>query len=130
MRRPGDRVGADRLGDAGRGAVEHRHRRFRGDVTRPEARSARRQDEPGSARQLGDRVGDRVALVRYHPPLDLVALAGQQLLEHVAAPVLARPLRDPVGHRQDGGPQTCSFVFSSSRTPSTVIPLSIAFAMS
>ena len=60
--------------------------------------------------------------------LDLVALAGEQLREHVAAPVLAHALRDPVRHGEDGGLH--SFVFSTSRTASTTMPLSTALAMS
>ena len=53
-----------------------------------------------------------------------------RLLEQVAARVLPRPLGDTVRDGQDPGPHTGPFVFSSSRTPSTTIALSIAFAMS
>jgi hypothetical protein len=62
--------------------------------------------------------------------LDLVALPSQQLDEQLAARVLAFPGCDAVRNRQDGSPQTGSFVFSTSETSLTVISASTAFAMS
>ena len=62
--------------------------------------------------------------------VDVVALPGQQLDEKLAARVLAFPGCDAVRDRQDGRPQTGSFVFSTSETSLTVISASIAFAMS
>ena len=79
--------------------------------------------------ELGDRLGDRVALVRHDPPLDLVALLRR------AAPRATSPLsssRVP----SDTPSETVStaglhdFVFSTSRTSPISIALSIAFAMS
>jgi hypothetical protein len=81
--------------------------------------------------KLAHGLGDRGTLVRDDAALDLVALLREQLLEDVAAPVLALPGGDTVRDGQDGGLQeTTSFVFSSRRTSSTTISLSIAFAMS
>ena len=54
----------------------------------------------------------------------------EQLLEQRAARVLRLTAGDAVGDGEDGGLQTDSFVFSTSRTSATTIPLSIAFAMS
>jgi hypothetical protein len=72
-----------------------------------------------------------VALVGDDLAYDVVPLRGQQLGERVAAAVLALAGGDAVGDGQDGGFQeTISFVFSTSRTSSTTISLSIAFAMS
>jgi len=62
--------------------------------------------------------------------LDAVALPGQQLDEKLAARVLAVPGFDTVRDRQDGGPQTGSFDFSTSETSLTIMSASIAFAMS
>ena len=57
-------------------------------------------------------------------------LLAKKLLERVAARVLAHARSDAVGHGEHCGVQTGSFVFSSSLTFSTTIPLSTAFAMS
>ena len=62
--------------------------------------------------------------------VDLVTLSRQEPGEKLAALVLALTGRDSVRDRQDGGPQTGSFVFSTSATSLTDIPESIAFAMS
>ena len=62
--------------------------------------------------------------------LDVAPLALEQLDERVAAAVLPRSGRHPVGDREDGGLHTGAFVFSSRRTPSTTISLSTALAMS
>ena len=82
-------------------------------------------------RELPDRRRDLVALVGDDPPLDLVAVAAQQLVERVAAAILARPGRDAVRDRQHRGLQTtCSFVFSTRTTSVIRISLSTALAMS
>jgi hypothetical protein len=62
--------------------------------------------------------------------VDLVALSREEPDEKLAALVLALAGRDSVRDRQDRGPQTGSFVFSTSATSLTDIPESIAFAMS
>ena len=75
-------------------------------------------------RYLGPVVGDDA-------PADLVPLGGEQLLEEVAARVVALPARDPVRDGQDGRlAQAGPFVFSRSRTSRTTMSGSIAFAMS
>ncbi len=123
-----DRIGANRLGDPRRGALEHLRRRLRSDVAGPEAGAARRQHERRLLRELGDRLGDRVAVVGHDPALDLVALAQQQLGEQIAALVLPGPLRDTVRDREHGGLHC--LVFSNRRTSAISIPESSAFAMS
>jgi hypothetical protein len=130
VRRLRDRVGADCLRDAGRLPVEHLARGLGRDVARREPRAARRQDEPRARDELAQRGDDPVVLVRHHTPLDLVALAAEQLLEQVAARVVRRAARDAVGRREHRSSQTGSFVFSSRRTSATTISLSTAFAMS
>ena len=120
MRRLRARVGPQCLGDPGRRALEHLGRRLRRDVARAKARAAGRQHERYLLGELGDRVGDRVPVVGHDPPLELVALSGEQVGEQVAALVLARPLGDAVRHRDDRGLH--SFTFSSSR----ISPISIA----
>ena len=78
-----------------------------------------------------DHVGLATVLVGDDPAQDLEALAAQQLLERIAAPVLARAGADAVRNGEHGGLQTRrSFVFSTSVTSAIVIALSIAFAMS
>ena len=54
----------------------------------------------------------------------------EQRDEQLPALVLSLSRRNAVGNRDDAGSQTGSFVFSTSATSDTVIPLSIAFAMS
>ena len=56
--------------------------------------------------------------------------AAQQLLEQVAARVLALAHVDAVGDRQHRRLHAGSFVFSTSRTSESSIPSSTAFAMS
>ena len=131
MRSLDDRVGANRLGDPGHGALEHLGRRFRRDVTRREAGAAGGQHDRGLLRELRNRLGDRVAVVGHDAAFDLVALRGEQPAQQVAAFVLAGSFSDPVGDREHGGPHgSGSFVFSSKRTPASSIVESIAFAMS
>ena len=131
MRRLRDRVRAHRLGDSGRDAVEHVRRRLGRHVARAEPRAAGREHDLRRGRQLTNRLGDRGALVGNDAALHLVAFLGEQLREDVSAPVLALAGRDAVRDGQDRSPQeTTSFVFSSRRTSSTTISLSIAFAMS
>jgi hypothetical protein len=62
--------------------------------------------------------------------IDVVALSREEPDEKLAALVLPLAGRDSVGDRQDGGPQTGSFVFSTSATSVTDMPGSIALAMS
>src|SRR5262249_54281969 len=126
----GDRVGTERFRNAGRSAVEHLHRRLGRDIARAESRSPGGQHQARVVREGNDGVGDRVPLVGDDLPLDLEALARAELAENIAAPVLARSLGNSVGDGQDGNPHTGSFVFSTSRTSSTTISLSIALAMS
>jgi hypothetical protein len=115
VRRAGDRVGSDRLGDPRRRPVEHRRRRLWCDVAGRDTGAAGREHEARAAVcQLLERPRDLLALVRHDAALDLVALAGEQLVEQVAAPVLARALVDAVGHGQHGDPHTGSLVFSIS----------------
>ena len=128
MRRLGERVGADGLGDPRRFALEHLQRRLGSHVARREARPPGRQHERGLLRELDDRVGDRVPVVGHDAPLDLVALGPEQAGEQVAALVLARPLRDAVRDRHDRGLH--SFTFSSSLTSPISIPESTPLAMS
>jgi hypothetical protein len=130
VRRLRDRVGAEGLGDAGRLTVEHVAGRLRRDVAWGEPGAARREDQPRGRRELAQRFGDLLPLVRDDAPLDLVPVARQQLRQQVAAPVLGLAARDAVADRQDGSLQTVSFVFSTSETSPIVIALSIAFAMS
>jgi hypothetical protein len=128
--RSSDRVRTNRLGDPRRIAIEHGACRLGSNVARSETGPASRQHDP---RSRGERLQlrfDRVPLVRYDAPLDLVALPLQQRGERIAAPVLAGAGVDTVGDRQDGRLQTGSFVFSTSSTPSILIAGSIAFAMS
>ena len=130
VRRLRDRVGADRLGDPRRRTIEHLHRRLRGDVARTEARSARGEHDLGVVRQGNDRVGDRVALVRHDPPLDLEPLDGRSSSRRSPLVSSRVPSETPSETVSTAALTPCSFVFSTSRTPSTTISLSIAFAMS
>ena len=92
--------------------------------------AARGQDELGFSRELLDRFCDRVPLIRDDPPDDLVAIAAQELVEEIAARVLAPTHVDTVGDGQDGRLHARCFVFSTSRTSPSSIPSSTAFAMS
>ena len=65
-------------------------RRLRRHVPRREAGAAGREHERARPRRARDRRGDLVALVGHDPPLDLVAVAAEQLGEEVAAAILAR----------------------------------------
>jgi hypothetical protein len=131
VRRLRDRVGADRLRDSGRLAVEEAGRGLRRDVAGTEPRPARRQDDPSLDGQLSQRCGDRIALVRDDPALDLVPVCCQQLGEDPAARVLALAGRDAVRDGEDRRLQeSASFVFSSRRTSSMTISRSTALAMS
>jgi hypothetical protein len=126
-----DRVGPQRLRDSRRLAVEDVACRLRRDVARREPRAARREDETRTERELADRRGDPIALVRNDAPLDVVAVGAQQLLERLAASVFARPGDDTVRDSENRGLQpTGSFVFSTSATSAIRIPLSTALAMS
>ena len=98
MRSLRDRVGADRLGNARSGALEHRRSRLGRHVTRPDAGAAG-QNHPALARELLDRLGNRSPLVGNDSPDDLEPLAGEQLLERVTALVLARAHVHAVGDR-------------------------------
>jgi hypothetical protein len=62
--------------------------------------------------------------------LDLVTLRLEQLDEEGATRVLPLARRNAVGDRDDRRLQTASFVFSTSVTSETTMPLSIALAMS
>jgi hypothetical protein len=61
---------------------------------------------------------------------DIEPLRLEQRDEQLPALVVTLSRRDAVGNRDDAGSQTGSFVFSTSVTSVTFIPLSIAFAMS
>ncbi len=132
MRRAGDRVGADRLGDAGRGALEDGCGGLRRDVPGAEAGAAGRQDEARAVvDEVGDGGGDHLALVGHCAAGDVVAVGGEQLFEDVAASVLALALGDAVGDGEDGRRHARgSFVFSSRDTSPMTMSLSIALAMS
>ena len=130
VRRLRDRVGAQRLRDSRRLAVERVARRLRRHVARREAGAAGREDDSRDGGELAERGGDLLSLVGDDAALDVVAVALQELGEQVAAPVLRLAARDAVGDGEDGGPQTGSFVFSTSVTSPITIALSIAFAMS
>ena len=65
-----DRLGAHRLGDAGRLAVDHRARRLGRHVARREAGATRRQHEVRALAELDDRRGDLVVLVGNEPRRD------------------------------------------------------------
>ncbi len=106
VRCPRDRVGANRLRDPGRDALERAHRRLGRDVPRPESGAAGGQDEPGLVGELGDRVGDRVLVVGNGAADDLETLGLEQLLEQIAAPVLAPARGDPVRDGENGGLQS------------------------
>src|SRR5262249_55222603 len=101
-----------------------------GDVARREAGAAGREHDCGLVCELLDRAGDLAAFVRNDAPDHLVALGFEQLLEQVAARVLARPLGDTVRNGQDRRIHRGSWVFSPSLPSSTTMPLSIALAMS
>jgi hypothetical protein len=111
-------------------SFQYRGRRLRSDVARSHTRPACRQHNFGDLGELADRGGDLRRIIGYDTMLDAVALLNQQLDEKLAARVLAFPGCDTVRDRQDGRPQTGSFVFSTSETSLTVISASIAFAMS
>ena len=83
-----------------------------------------------SSASCGDRRRDLGGLVGHDSALDLVAVGGEQLLEHVAALVLARARDDTVRNRQNGRLHASTLVFSTSVTSAMTISLSIAFAMS
>ena len=130
MRRLRNRIGADRLGDAGCLPVEDAGRGLGGHVTGAETGAAGRQDDVGLVGQLLDRARDLVAVVGHDAAHHFEPLRLQELLEQVAAPVLARALGDAVGDGQNSSIHAGSLVFSSSLTSSTTICLSIALAMS
>jgi hypothetical protein len=131
MRSAGERVGPDCLGDARRFALHDCAGRLRRHVTRGESGTASREHHgrPGVG-EPADRFRDDVGVVRDDAPLDREALAAKQLLEDVAARVLAHACADAVRDGEDGGVHAGSFVFSTSSICSIVIALSIAFAMS
>ena len=150
VRGPGDRVGADRLGDAGRQTVEDGRGRLGRDIARGEARAARGEHDAGAGSgELGNGGGDLVTLVGDDAACHLEAFGREQLDERSAAAVLADAVVDTI---RDGEHRRCrgsavgrcggrvgrraathasgSFVFSSSLTSSMTIPLSTALAMS
>src|SRR5215210_1995319 len=130
MRRLLAGVGANRLRDTGRLAIEHRPRRLRGHVPRRDTRTAGREHERSLGGELRDGGRDLPRLVGHDATCDLVTVAAQELGEQVAAPVFPRAGYDAVRNGQHRGSQTGSFVFSTSATSAIVISLSIAFAMS
>ena len=131
MRGARGRVDPERFRDARGCAVEDARGGLGRDVAGAEARPARGQNDLRARSELEQRGGDRVALVGDDPALDLVPVAGQQLGEEIAAPILALAGRDAVRDGEDSRPQDgTSFVFSSRRTSSMTISLSTAFAMS
>ena len=99
-----ERLGSQRLGDAGRLALDHRTRRLGRDVVGREAGAAGREDER-------DALADVAAQRRLDPPLvvaddvardDLAAGLGRELREQVARDVVALSARERRGDRQDG----------------------------
>ena len=114
----------------GRLPVEHRPGRLGRDVARREPCAACCQHNGASVGEVGDRLGDLVALVGDDPALDREPVRLEQLGERVAAQVLARAVVHAVRDRQHGRVHTASFVFSTSVTSEMTIVLSIAFAMS
>src|SRR5262245_55950016 len=130
MRSLVDRVGADRLCDPRDHPLEDTRRRLGRHVARADTRAAGGQYEPRLVRQLLDRLRDRSPLVRNDAAHDLETFGDEQLLEQVAARVLASAHVDAVGDRQHGGLHTASLVFSTSRTSESSMPESTALAMS
>ncbi len=114
----------------GRLALQHQTSRLGRDVAGSEPRAAGREHELRIRSEVGDRTGDRVALVRDEASEHLEAVGEQKLLEGVARHVVGLPARHAVGDGEDTGPHTSSFVFSTSVISVIVIPLSIALAMS
>ena len=114
----------------GRLAVDHRAGRFWCDVARGNAGAAGGEHDRSGLGQLRDRGGDLLGLVRHDSPLDLVAVAREQLGKDVAARILARAGNDAVRDGQHGCFHTAAFVFSTRVTSAITISLSIAFAMS
>jgi hypothetical protein len=124
-----ERIRADRLGDPRCNTVEDARRGLGGDIPGAEPCSARGQDHVGCVREVLDRPRDRRAIVRNDAPDDGEALSLEKLGKEVAASILSRSLADPVRDRQHRRVHVLSFVFSTNRTSSTVISLSIALAM-
>jgi hypothetical protein len=111
-------------------ALKDARRRLGRHVARADSCAARGQNEPRLVRQLLDRLGDRVPLIGHDASNDLETFGDEQLLEQVAARVLASPHVDAVGDCQDRSLHTDSFVFSTNRTSASSMPSSTAFAMS
>ena len=63
-------------------------------------------------------------------PGDVEAVLAEEPLERRRRSVLANAGVDTVRDGEDGSLHSCSLVFSTSRTSSTTMPLSTAFAMS
>ena len=130
MRRPCERVSPNCLRNARSRTVEHACSRLGGDVPRTQTGATGREDERHLIREVLDGLRDRLPVVRHEPPDDLEALGLEQLLQEITAEILPRALRDSVRDGEDAGRQTSSFVFSTRRTSSITIALSIALAMS
>ena len=79
--------------------------------------------------EVVDRGRDLVGLVRDDATLDVVAVAAQELLEQVAAPVLASP-RETRSETVSTAAFTRLLRLLEQLDLENVIPLSIAFAMS
>ena len=125
-----DRVGAQGLRDAGDASLDDVAGRLGRHIARGDAGTAGRENNAAGGGELADRGRDVVPLVGHDATLDGEALAREELREQIAAPVLPRAVKDAVGDRQNRAVQIGSFVFSTSRTLRTTMPLSIAFAMS
>src|SRR6266568_9577943 len=123
-------VCAESLGDPRNVPIDDRLGRLRREITRRDARAAGRQDHARIRGQCPQRRCDLRPLIGNDAMLDLVLLALEQLHEESTAFVVALPGRNAVRDREDGGLHTGSFVFSTSVTSVTAMPLSIAFAMS
>src|SRR5439155_6327220 len=130
VRRLPDGVGAQRLGDTGRRPLDHGLGRLGREVAWRHPGPAGREHEPRAARKLPDRGGDPGPVVGDNPVRDIETLRFEQRHEQLAALVLTLAGRHAVRDGEHTGSQTGSFVFSTSATSVTLIPLSTAFAMS
>ena len=130
VRRAAEGVRSNRLRKPGNLPLDHRRGRLRSDISGRHASPARCNHQLGLVSELLDRRRNLASLVGHDATRDLVALDLEQLLQKSST--LVRPLatRNAVRDRQDGGPQTSSFVFSSRRTSVNDIESSTAFAMS
>jgi hypothetical protein len=96
VRRLRDRVGAKSLRNPRSNPFQNVTCRFGRHVTGSEPGASGREDDVGASGELADRRRDDSPLVRDDASLHLPAVGGEQLLEEVAAPILALAGRDAV----------------------------------